>query len=159
PGDAVLILDASNDAAWNGAAHGDAVQHAGQRQVIDITCESGDLRDALPARDGAADGGLRGHRKDYLSFAPRSRPLEPRSRYWHECQPIGSPVCKPRRTHVTRGSERPCVNLSGITCPPPRRWSVSSPIAAAARNPSSRSPSSRSTRPPGRAAARPHTPA
>ena len=53
PGHARLELDAADDAARRLAAHGDAVQHPWQRQVVDVARLAGDLAAAFLARNGA----------------------------------------------------------------------------------------------------------
>ena len=52
------------------------------------------------------------------------------------------PLSRPRRSHSTRCAEEPCVNDSGTTRPCDCFCKRSSPIAAAARKPSSASPGS-----------------
>ena len=55
-------------------------------------------------------------------------------------QAVGSPLSKPARNHFTRCSRVPWVNASGLTPWPDCCWIRSSPTAAAAFSPSSRSP-------------------
>ncbi len=61
-------------------------------------------------------------------------------------QAAGSPVSSPRLNQRMRCSELPCVNPSGTTRPCVCFWMRSSPIALAARRPSSTSPASSSWR-------------
>src|SRR4051812_28786899 len=62
-------------------------------------------------------------------------------------QALTWPLSRPRRSHWTRCCDEPCVQVSGVTWPCVLRWIASSPMAAAARRPSSTSPGSRVTLP------------
>ena len=59
PGHARLEIDVADDAARRRAADGEAVQHAGQRQIVDVARLAGDLAAAFLARNGLTNGGHR----------------------------------------------------------------------------------------------------
>jgi hypothetical protein len=57
PGDGGIEVDLVEDAARDGAADRRAVQHAGQRQIVDVPRLAGDLGSPFLAGHGTADGG------------------------------------------------------------------------------------------------------
>ena len=114
PRNAGSEVDAEDAAARDLAAHGRPVEHAGQREVVDVPRPASDLGLAFATRQGSTDERSFHSRRSY-SRSPGGGNL--RRGYLNVLQAFGSPESRPRRNQVTRCSDDPCVKRSGATWP------------------------------------------